>query len=234
MDFKRYYQNKSVADSYDSLRMKGIKGGITRCLERAAVDLLTGKAKKQKILEIGVGTGFISKILLKKGLFHGMDISQEMLKKAGEIGNIKLTKGDILNLKIKNKFDIIVTIRVISHLSKKDALRALLNINRALKKNGEAIFNLENKSVLRRILRKITNWGSTYTYQYSEREICEMAEKSGLKVDKILYIDHFFILPLHLLNKILFNKLNNFIFKLEIKLLKFPFTANNFFIKCKK
>jgi cyclopropane fatty-acyl-phospholipid synthase-like methyltransferase len=83
---------------------------------------------------------------------------------------ITLGTADILNLNIKKRFDEVVTIRVISHLDREDAKKALVNVNNILKKDGKIIFNLENKSLFRRIARKFRNWGRTYTFQYSKKE----------------------------------------------------------------
>jgi len=237
MEFKDYYKSKDVVDSYDSKRIKGLKARITRKLELKFVDLLINKKKNQKILEIGVGTGFISQLLVEKGKFFGMDISKEMLNKTAErldSKKIKLMREDILHIKTKNRFDKIVSIRVISHLNQKDAIKALNNLRKILNENGEIIFNLENKSFLRRFFRKIINWGSTYTYQYSKNESYELAKKADLKIEEMLYLDHLFVLPLHVLNKLLFNKLDNFLFNIELKLKKISFMPNNFFIKCKR
>jgi len=235
MKFQEYYQKKDVVNSYDHLRLSGIKAKVIRKLELKFIDFLVEKNKNKKILEIGVGTGFISKLLIKKGDFSGMDISKEMLKKASKnLGKVNLIPGDILNLKLKNKYDTIVTIRVLGHFNKKDAIIALRNASSYLKPGGKVIFNLENKSFLKRFVRKIRNWGSTHTYQYSEKDVFGMVKKSNLEVKKIIYLDHLFILPLHLLNKILFNKLENIICRIEFKLKDSPFMHNNFFIKCQK
>ena len=238
MNFKEYYKDKGVAETYDYKRFKGIKAGIVRRLEYTYVDLLTVKASK--ILEIGTGTGFISKLLINKGKFYGKDVSQEMLNQTLEtlkkLGKkpVKLEIADILNLNKKEKFNEVVTIRVISHFNKDDAILALKNINNVLDKEGKLIFNLENKSILRRFLRKIRNWGSTYTFQYSDKDIYDLAEKTNFKVEEIIYLDHFFIYPLHLVNKLFFNKLSNFIFNLELKLKNTRFMSSNSFIRCVK
>jgi len=235
MEFDEYYKNKEVVDSYDTLRNKGLKGKITRMLEYTFVDILTGERRKQDILEIGVGTGFIAKMIIKKGDYYGIDISKEMLKKAKDaLPDARLYVGSILDLKLNKQFDKVVTIRVISHFNKEDALSSLKNVFLVLKKDGEVVFNLENRSFLRRFLRKITKWGSTYTYQYSKKDIESLTNEARFKISEILYLDHSFILPLHLLNKLFLNKLENFVFNIEMKLRHFRMFSNNSFIKCKK
>jgi SAM-dependent methyltransferase len=216
------------------LRERKGKHKIIRKLELTLVNYLINE-DNPKILEIGLGTGYISKLLIKKGKFTGLDISPEMIKKAKENLNISnILEGDILNLNLKNKYDTIVTIRVISHFNKTEAILALKNIHKSLEKSGKVIFNLENKSLTRRILRKIKNWGSTHTYQYSKKDIKEIIRKSGFEIQKIYYLDHSFIYPLHLLNKLLFNKLEDIIFKIELNLKEVGLMHNNFFIKCRK
>lgn len=237
MDFSEYYRRKDVVSSYDILRTKGLKGRIVRMLEYAYVDRLVGPRKKQKILEIGVGTGFISRLLVDKGSLHGTDISKEMLRKtSAEIRNAHFFEGNILKLRLKKPnqhFDKVVTIRVISHFKKDDAIKALKNINGALKEGGEAIFNVENISYIRRVARRIMGWGSTYNYQYSKKALREICQEAGLEIRDILYLDHMFMLPLHLLNKLLLNRLEKAIFKMEMGLSKVRFSSNNSFVKCK-
>jgi ubiquinone/menaquinone biosynthesis C-methylase UbiE len=235
MEFKEYYQNKEVVERYDSIRRRGIKAPIVRKLEYDYVDELTEPV--EKILEIGVGTGFISQLLVKKGKFYGVDISNEMLrqtKKRLAREEITLGTADILNLNIKKRFDEVVTIRVISHLDREDAKKALVNVNNILKKDGKIIFNLENKSLFRRIARKFRNWGSTYTFQYSKKEMNKLASESGYKIEEIIYLDHLFIYPFHLINWILFRKLDSFLINLEKTLRHIKFMSNNSFLKCKK
>ena len=239
MNFKEYYKNKQVVNSYDLVRRRGLKGDILRNLELKFVDFLIGNEKKnQKILEIGIGTGFISKLLVKKGKFYGIDISKEMINKAkinleGQ-KYVKLMQGDILNLKIKENFDKIVSIRVISHLKEKEAEIALKKISSILKKGGYFIFNIENLSFMKRIARKIMRWGSTPNYQYTFKKIKKLISKNNLKIDKIIYLDHTFILPLHFINKIMNNKLSSFIIQKEFQLRNIKFMSTNSFIRCKK
>jgi len=233
-EFKEYYQNKEVADSYDSQRFRGFKGQVVRNLELTYADWLTGKPKKQKILEIGVGTGFISKMLFSKGEFYGRDISEEMIKKTKKLlPGAKLSKGDILNLKKGERFDMIVTIRVISHFNREDALKALQSIKSILKENGTVVFNLENRSLFRRLMRKITKWGSTHTYQYSQKDIEALVEEAGLKQEEAFYLDHLFMLPLHVLNKVLFDRLEKPIVKLELNMKHISYFSNNSFLRCR-
>jgi len=234
MKFKDYYKNKEVVDSYEERRAKGIKAQVFRRLERQFVEVLL-RGCKPNILEAGVGTGFITEILRKHGNVDGFDISKEMIKKTKlKFPDMDIKEADILHLKLNKKYDVIVSIRVISHFKFNDAKSALINLKRTLNSSGQIIFNLENKSIIRRLSRKITNWGSTETYQYSSDDINRLLNEANLLKEKVIYLDHLFILPLHLLNKLLHGKISNFIFNLEMKLSKIRFMSNNSFIKCQR
>lgn len=233
MEFSEYYKTKNVVESYESKRAAGLKGRVFRILERIFLEKLV-KGKGKSILEAGVGTGFITEILRKHGKVEGFDISEEMIKTARKkFKGMKITKDNILDLNIKKKYDAVVSIRVISHFDFKDAVIALNNLKRICKKGGYVIFNLENRSFIRRFMRKILKWGSTKNYQYSISDIRRLAEDSGLKIDKIIYLDHLFLLPLHFINKLAGNSLENFIIRLENKLENLRFMSNNSFIRCR-
>jgi len=234
MEFKEYYKDKNVVDSYEEIRDKGLKARVFRRLERQFVEILLENCG-QNILEAGVGTGFITEILRKHGKVSGFDISKEMIKKTkSKFPDMNIAEGDILNLKFSKKYDTIVSIRVISHFKFNEAKIALINLNNGLGNDGRIIFNLENRSLIRRFSRKITNWGSTETYQYSNSDINNLLNESGLVKEEIIYLDHLFVMPFHFFNKLLNGKLDNFLFNLEIRLRKVRFMSNNSFIKCKK
>ena len=84
------------------------------------IKLLFKNSKKLKILEIGCGTGLITKALSKYGEVWGIEISKEAISacKEKEIKNIIL--GDINKIKIPkdflNKFDLICCLDVLEHI----------------------------------------------------------------------------------------------------------------------
>lgn len=234
MSFSKYYQNEVVAKSYDSKRNRGIKSPLVRLMERMAVMSLIPSGKIH-ILEAGVGTGYFTELLVSRGNLDGVDISKEMiavLKK--KINGVRLFQADILSLRLPKKYDCIVSVRVISHFDRDNANLAIKNLTKHLKDKGFMIFNLENPSILRRIMRKVTNWGSTYTYQYSKRDSLELIESSGLKKIKEIYIDHLFLYPLHVVNKLGCGFLNKTILKIERSLENVRFSSANVFLKCQK
>ena len=234
MEFSEYYKSQDVADSYDKKRLGGIKAGTIRKIERWYIKNLL-KDTKKNILEAGIGTGYITSILRELGEVEGFDISPVMISKAKKkFGDMKIIEADILNLKLNKKYDSMVSIRVISHFDLDGAEKALKNLSKFLKKGGYVVFNLENKSLLRKFLRKLRRWGSTKTYQYSESDIDALLGKVGLKLKDRIYNDHLFLYPFHLINKILMNSLEENIMKLELRLSNIKFASNNVILKCQK
>lgn len=105
-------------------------------------------SSKNKILEIGCGTG-IHAICLSKYNYKifGIDMSDKMIKIANsKIYNktkLKFKTKDVLKFNYKNKFDTAISIfHVINYLTtKKQITKAFKNINKSLKKNGLFLFD---------------------------------------------------------------------------------------------
>jgi len=232
-DFLEFYKKKKVVKNYDSKRLKGIKQGINRQIER---ELISSLVEGKEILEIGPGTGFITTVLQKKGNVTALEPSKEMIKRAKK----RAPKAKYLNIELfsfstKKKFDTIVAIRVLGHFSLKEMEMALKYFSKFLKIKGILIFNLENKSKIRYFIRKIKKRKRIKTHQYSKEEIIEILQKKGFEVKKIFSIDHFFILfPLYILNLLFLGKLRHLIIKIEKKLRFFQVVNAEWIIKCEK
>jgi SAM-dependent methyltransferase len=100
--------------------------------------------KGKKVIDLGCGTGRISKILSKRGAeVYGIDISKEMINIAKkEDLKSKYFVGDISNLpKIlkKNKFDLALALLVFLYLDKKKMQKSLIEISKILKKGSTLI-----------------------------------------------------------------------------------------------
>lgn len=229
--FLDFYKDKSIVDNYDNIRMHGFKAGINREIELLTLNNLIGKGK---ILEIGCGTGFITQLLDKKGQVVAVDPSKEMIKIAKKrTKNSIFINKSLFDYNGKN-FDYVVSFRVLGHFEEKEFIRSLNKIHSFLKKDGTFIFNLENKSVLRKLIRKFRK-NRVETYQYSRGEIINFIENNGFKIIELYSLDHFFILsPLYLLNKIFLGKFRGFILKIEKNMIKKSFSSVNWLIKCRK
>ncbi len=96
--------------------------------------------KKSRLLDISCGTGELLRNLLGKAQLYGVDISEEMLKKARMKlpEEVTLLKADVHHLPFKNNyFDYAVTTEAFHHYY--DQQLALREMNRITKKGGKVI-----------------------------------------------------------------------------------------------
>lgn len=101
-------------------------------------------SENSKILDIGFGNGYFTKLIYKKikCSIYGIDISGDMIKTASkknkrgiQNGDIHLSIGDCCQLEFENNsFDIVTTMNTIYFW--KDTLQGLTEIYRVLKNDG--------------------------------------------------------------------------------------------------
>ncbi|WP_459195850.1 MerR family transcriptional regulator [Wukongibacter baidiensis] len=96
-----------------------------------------------KILDIGVGTGNLSKRFLENGYSNiiGLDQSREMIHVAkSKFPNLKLRLGEFLKIPFENSvFDLIVSTYAFHHLSEEEKPVAIKEMLRVLKDNGKIV-----------------------------------------------------------------------------------------------
>jgi SAM-dependent methyltransferase len=110
------------------------------------------------VLDLGCGTGSYTHHFLQKNyIVTGVDISNSMIslakKKLKGTKNVTFLVKDIRKLKLKKKFDIIVSLfDVISFLRYKNDANIFFKVIRShLKKNGIAIFDFWNQSAIEKL-----------------------------------------------------------------------------------
>lgn len=108
-----------------------------RCLK------MIGPISGKRILDVGCGTGFISRSLVGKNDVYGVDISAEYLARAASYG-IETKQWDIRKgLPFEyGSFDIVLVTEVLEHIFDTDAL--LSEIGRVLKVNGVLFLTVPN------------------------------------------------------------------------------------------
>ena len=95
------------------------------------------------VLDVGCGVGRWS---LRMAHFAkqvtGLDVSETMLKQARrQRGNLPATyiRGSIVKTQLDEKFDLILCVTLLQHMSDREALQALQNMRNMLKKGGKII-----------------------------------------------------------------------------------------------
>ena len=113
--FTKYYQRRDVTNTYDSQRERTPYRRDKRRVELKYFLELLDKKDKDKVLELGCSSGFLTKHL---GKVTAIDTSEGMLKIAHEKNpEAECIHADMFKMPFKdNSFDKVVTMRVWNHL----------------------------------------------------------------------------------------------------------------------
>ncbi|MEM4134265.1 MAG: class I SAM-dependent methyltransferase [Candidatus Micrarchaeia archaeon] len=165
--------------------------------------------KPGKLLDIGCGSGRNLLHFAEKGFdWYGIDFSKEMIKMAIENFtrkniNVKrrLKVGDMTELPFPDEsFDYIISIASFHHLPKEEQLKAIKEMKRVLKENGEMIISVWNKYSFKRIgfwfsgKETLVPWKkkekgiekeyNRYYYLFSYGELKKLIQTNGFKIKK--------------------------------------------------
>lgn len=142
------------------------------------------KVRKGVVMEIGIGTGNLAKVILDttKGIeaYIGIDQSLNMLKEARKkCQSIRLRKGDFLNLPMEaNSCDCLVTSYAFHHCDEEEKKLAIKEIDRVLKKNGSII--IADLMFLNQSARK------QYESSCRKEEIMDLEDEFFGNVDEVM------------------------------------------------
>ena len=183
--FTEYYRQKRVTGTYDKQREGTEYRRRKRALELKHFLDLIDKKPNERVLELGCSSGFLTKYL---GKVTAIDTSEDMLKITNSKNpSAKCLHADMFEMPFKNKsFDKVVTMRVWNHLDFNDLRKAIKETKRVLKSQGYLIFDIEEKSALRRIAsviyKAIFNPTGYKIYQYSVPEVKKILNEEGFKI----------------------------------------------------
>lgn len=105
--------------------------------------------KGKDVLEIGCGSGYGSKYLAENGVkkITGYDVDTQAINfavKNSSHDNINFLKGDVQTLRLKDRYDVVLSFEVIEHLKRPEKLLELSK--KVLRKGGIFILSTPNKS----------------------------------------------------------------------------------------
>lgn len=156
----------------------------------------------KKILEVGCGIGNLTFYLQHLGNLSCIDISEHyLLHMRIDYPQVRFYKYDISDEKVKclkeERFDTIVCINVLEHV--KDDKKALLNTFEILQSDGRLLLFVPALRFLYGSLDK----NLSHFRRYEQRELKELLEAIGFRIEKISYSNLIGILGWFLNGKIL-------------------------------
>ncbi len=113
--------------------------------KRAVLDLLAGRALRgARILDCGCGTGRFASLFAGEGSHvTGVDSSERMLAIARQrVPGADFFQGDVLDLKLEGRFDVVVCSQVLTHLHQYDV--PLRNMRSVLAAGGTLVVDARN------------------------------------------------------------------------------------------
>lgn len=168
------------------------------------------KTKRGKILDVGIGSGFIEKEILKKNheefSFYGIDISDVAISKVRKQLTGEFTKGLIQNIPYKdNYFDVILCLEVLEHINPSETFKALSELYRTLKEKGILIISVPLNEGLEELYKSGQN-PSGHVRTYSKNIIDTELKIVGFNnfVEKYFYAFKNFYILKNFLSKFFF------------------------------
>lgn len=136
-----YYNRKDVVDKYNKKRFNNTFGRLQHETEVEIINSYLVKMNNPIIMEVPVGTGRITRELKISGI--GVDTSENMISVARKAApGWKFIKRDIMKLSFKERFDVVISFRLLRHFDKKIRASALKKVHSMLKPNGLLIFDM--------------------------------------------------------------------------------------------
>ena len=185
-----YYKNKNVANNYIKKRFTEPLNVFEHKKQVSIINSIIKNNSIKEILEFAPGPARITTELKING-GTSIDSSENMLKIARDRMNKKgkkwfFIKGDIFNLKLKKKYDLIFGIRFFLHFKKNERQKLYSQAHKNLKKKGLLVFEIMNKDVVFPLRNLLGNKRYiVYDKLYIKKEFFKEMNDNGFKVIKL-------------------------------------------------
>lgn len=148
------------------------------------------KGLRQKILDVGCGTGANLEMLKKFGEAEGVDVSDDALEFCRRKG-LKVHKGLAEKLPFADEsFDIVTALDVVEHLD--DDLTGLREMRRVLKEDGRILIFVPAFMWLWGVQDDVSN----HRIRYTKKQIVERLKQAGFEIERATYANWTFFAPI--------------------------------------
>ena len=140
-------------------------------------------AKEEKIIEIGAGTGNVSRYL-QKNKYQNISVGEmhlNGLKYAKDYGIKECYQFNLLDTPFENEFDAVCMFDVLEHIENDDF--ALQNVNKSLNKSGKIVLTVPSHMWLWNRADAIAG----HKIRYTKKELINKLESNGFEILKARY-----------------------------------------------
>jgi ubiquinone/menaquinone biosynthesis C-methylase UbiE len=175
---KQFYNQSRIAQTYEEQRFGGASGAWVNDRE---IDLaLSLVPPSPRVLDLGCGTGRLTRALAKRGRTVGMDAASAMLAVAREQNTSDFIQGDAFSLPFSGaSFNAVVGLRLVFHFARLDAL--LKEMRRVVAPGGVLVFDTYLWSPRAWMPLDQLRWGAQI-YIHTPRAVEDCARALGLRV----------------------------------------------------
>lgn len=181
-------KNMIAVDTYNKIAQKYEEEFGNDYSDIPYIDNFLNCLEGKDVLDIGCGVGNLTKYTGDKGFkVDGIDLSEEMLNIAkSKYSNINFYKMDMKEIKLNKKYDGIMLICSLFHLTKKEVIEVMPKYYNLLKDNGKMLLVLQAGKGEYIIDEPLKEGLKMFINYYSLEEISEILKNNNFN---ILYTD---------------------------------------------
>ncbi|HET7098867.1 MAG TPA: class I SAM-dependent methyltransferase [Patescibacteria group bacterium] len=218
---------------YKAIRSKNFLQANWHNNKLIIIDEILKLTKPNNILDLGTGSGNFELNYAKKlKAITGLDYNDQALRflktklKQKRIKNVKLINADlreISKIKIKEKFDLIISIDVIEHLKITDAKKLVAGLHKFLKPNGFVCIITPNYKSPWLLIENILDKFTIFPHFDGEQHLAKFCKENLQNIFMIQRFEPILFSSFNLFSFLFFNKkLSAILCRLEM-MLKLPF-----------
>tara|TARA_Y100001970_G_C14214361_1_gene848751 strand:- start:85 stop:684 length:600 start_codon:yes stop_codon:yes gene_type:complete len=182
-NFKKVIQHfDKKSEKYD-LSSKTLPWSLIRYFESNIILKLVGKIKNKEILDVGSGSGYYSKIMIKNKakIVFALDASQKMLNQIQD-KKVKKICQNAENFLIKKKFEVIICAGLLEFVNSPQ--KVLKNIRRVSRTNSKLIILYPSNNFLAKIYKFYHFRNGVKIILFDDDRIKNIFKKTGWKILK--------------------------------------------------
>lgn len=146
---------------------------------------LIAKIKNKKVLDVGIGTGYYSKYLLKQNNVCGIDQNPHLNELPVSV--YKANASDFAKSVVGQEFDIVLSTWMTEYLGKNQLIRFFSESRKVLKQNGQLITTIVLPKGIGWLYIKMAKYFKGISkYYYSADQTTELLQRVGFNDIKII------------------------------------------------